>query len=96
MGLGSFFRRLLGGEERPLEGEPVTYGEYTITPTPMRQGSAYLTAGIIRKHTAEGVREHRFIRADTHHSPEDAANFAILKGRQIVDQLGDRMFEQES
>lgn len=75
------------------EGAAVSYGEYTIIPTPLPQGGQYVTAGIIRKKTAEGVREHRFVRADTHATAADAAEFAVRKGRQIIDQLGDRIFE---
>ncbi|GBD44029.1 hypothetical protein HRbin40_01512 [bacterium HR40] len=94
MAVGGWLRRLLGtGAKRREEREPVTYGEYTITPTPLAQGGQFVTAGIIRKHTAQGMLEHRFVRADTHATAEDAAEFAIHKGRQIIDQLGDRIFE---
>jgi hypothetical protein len=93
MAIGSWLRRVFAGDRRQQEREAVSYGEYTITPTPMAQGGQYVTAGIIRKHTAAGVREHRFVRADTHATADDAAEFAVRKGRQIIDQLGDRIFE---
>jgi len=92
--LGRWFKRLLGGSPEPAEGRPVPYGDYTITPTPMRQGGQFLTAGVIRKQTPEGVKEHRFIRADTHASEEAARDFAVHKAKQIIDQLGDRIFEE--
>jgi hypothetical protein len=38
------------------------------------------------------VKEHKFIRAETHPSADEAAAFAIAKGKQIVDQSGERMF----
>jgi hypothetical protein len=38
------------------------------------------------------VKEHRFIRADTHQSKEDAVAFAISKAKQIIDLQGDRIF----
>jgi hypothetical protein len=38
------------------------------------------------------VKEHRFIRAETHPSRDDAAAFAVQKGRQIIDQQGERVF----
>jgi hypothetical protein len=89
-----WLRSLFAGRGREVqERAAVAYGEYTIIPTPLAQGGQYLTAGIIRKTTAEGVREHRFVRADTHATAEDAAEFAVRKGRQIIDQLGDRIFE---
>jgi hypothetical protein len=37
-------------------------------------------------------KEHRFIRADRFAALEDAANHALVKGRQIVDEQGERMF----
>lgn len=94
MAIAGWLRRLVGGGTRQeSEREAVAYGEYTITPTPMAQGGQYVTAGIIRKRTADGVLEHRFVRADTHATAEAAAEFAVRKGRQIIDQLGDRIFE---
>lgn len=98
MGLGGFLKGLLGGGgkgggEAAAKGEPVAYKDYTITPTPMRQGGQFLTAGTITKDFPDGRKEHRFIRADTHGSAEDAAAFAVSKGRQIIDEQGDRIFK---
>ncbi len=39
--------------------------------------------------------QHYFVRVETHGGREEAASFAILKGRQIVDDLGDRMFKDD-
>ena len=50
------------------------------------------TAGTIEKDTPEGVKQHRFIRADTHPSRDDAIAFAISKAKQIIDLQGDRIF----
>ena len=42
----------------------------------------------------DGVRkEHRFIRADTYGSYEDAVNFTLSKARQIIDLQGVRIFD---
>lgn len=38
------------------------------------------------------AKEHKFIRADRHASMEDAVTFSLAKGRQIVDEQGDRLF----
>ena len=43
--------------------------------------------------TPEGVKEHRFIRADTYASRDDAIAFTISKAKQIVDQQGDAIFK---
>ena len=39
------------------------------------------------------TREHRFIRADRFGDIDSAADHAILKGKQLVDQMGDGMFK---
>ena len=70
----------------------VEYKGYRIRPAPYRTKDQYQTAGTIEKDTPEGVKEHRFIRADTYGNRDDAIAFAITKAKQIIDQQGDRMF----
>lgn len=70
----------------------IEYKGYRIRPTPFRADGIYQTAGIIQKDAPDGVKEHRFIRADTHHSKDDAIAFTISKAKQIIDLQGDRMF----
>ena len=50
---------------------------------------------MIEKDFPEGTKEHRFIRADKHSSADDASTFAISKGKQIIDEQGDRIFAGE-
>jgi hypothetical protein len=69
------------------------YKGYRIRPTPYRTNALFQTAGIIEKDAPEGVKEHRFIRADTHPSRDDAVAFAISKAKQIIDLQGDRIFD---
>ena len=40
----------------------------------------------------DGTKEHRFVRAETHPSRDDAAQFSVSKGKQIIDQRGDGIF----
>ncbi|HEY2137873.1 MAG TPA: HlyU family transcriptional regulator [Xanthobacteraceae bacterium] len=70
----------------------VDYKGYRIRPTPFRANGLYQTAGVIAQDTPGGTREHRFIRADTHHSRDAAIEFAIQKAKQIIDLQGERMF----
>ena len=70
----------------------VEYNGYRIRPAPYRTNDQYQTAGTIEKDTPEGVKEHRFIRADTYHSRDDAIAFTVTKAKQIIDQQGDRIF----
>jgi hypothetical protein len=83
-----------GGGDRP-EGPAapaVEYKGYRIKPAPYPNNGQYQTAGSIEKDTPEGIKEHRFIRADTYGSRDDAIAFTILKAKQIIDQQGDRIF----
>ena len=86
--------RLSGGGEASSvkEGPPVEYKGYRIRPASYRSSNLYQTAGVIEKDFPDGAKEHRFIRAETHPSQDDANEFAITKAKQIIDQQGDRMF----
>jgi len=96
----SFWKTLFGGGPASShaaaapQGEPVEYNGYVIRPAPFRNaGGQYQTAGSIEK-DVDGVRkEHRFIRADSHASLEEATTFTVAKARQIVDLQGDRIFD---
>lgn len=70
----------------------VEYKGYLIRPTPYKNNGQYQTSGTIRKDTPEGMKEHKFIRADTYASLDDANAFAVMKAKQLIDQQGDRMF----
>ena len=74
------------------EGEAVEYKGFRIHPAAQAQGSQWLTAGVIRKEVDGAMKEHRFVRADTHASPDSANDFAVVKGRQIIDEQGDGLF----
>ena len=80
------------GAPEVLAVPPIEYNGYRIRPAPYRAGDQYQTAGTIEKDTPEGMKEHRFIRADTYHSKDDAIAFTISKAKQIIDQQGDRIF----
>ena len=81
-----------GGEGAQRTGPTVEYKGYRITPTPYKAGDQFQTSGTIEKDTAEGVKRHEFIRADTYASWEDAVAFTTSKAKQIIDQQGDRIF----
>ena len=70
----------------------VEYKGFRIKPAPYRAGEVYQTAGTIEKDGPEGVRQHRFVRADTHPNRDDAVAFAISKAKQIIDLQGERIF----
>jgi hypothetical protein len=94
MGLMDALRNLFGSGNEPAGkvAQPVDYNGYQITPAPERQASGWNTAGVISKAFPDGVKEHRFIRVDTHMSRDDAVAFSITKAQQIIDEQGDRIF----
>jgi hypothetical protein len=98
--LRSLWTRLTGSgrraESAPAESarlEAVEYNGFRIRPAPYKAAGGYQTAGTIEKDFPEGMKEHAFIRAETHPSLDEAAAFAIAKGKQIVDQQGERVFK---
>ncbi len=95
--LGRLFARLRGSSRRRcVRGEEVIHGDYRIRPEPFEQDGRWITAGVIIRDTPEGRREYRFVRADSHASAEQALAFSVTKARQIIDQLGDRLFDLPS
>jgi hypothetical protein len=96
MGLMETLRGLFSpGSQGAAEaaGEPVEYRGYTIRPAPEKQSSGWNTAGVISKAFPDGVKEHRFVRVDTHSGRDDALAFSITKAQQIIDEQGDRLFK---
>ena len=81
-----------GGGSADAAVPPVEYNGYRIRPAPYRNKDHYQTAGSIEKDMPDGVKEHRFIRADTYSNRDDAITFTISKAKQIIDQQGDRIF----
>lgn len=95
--IGRLLGRLFGSRgPRTVVGEEVVYGRFRITPTPFEQNGRWITAGIIVLETEEGRREHRFVRADSHLTAEDALQFSVTKAKQIIDQMGERLFDLPS
>ena len=93
----SKLKAALGRLAAPAEAPPVPaveYKGYLIQPAPYRNNNgAYQTAGTIEKDTPDGAKRHEFVRADTYDNRDDAISFTISKAKQVIDQLGDRMFK---
>ena len=66
---------------------------FTIEARPFKEGGQFQLCGVIAK-TVEGTRkEHRFVRADRFSDLDEAAEITLNKGRQIIDERGDKVFE---
>ena len=93
-----FFDKLMGkGQSSPkVTAESVEYNGFKIQPAPRKQGNSYVTAGVISKMDDAGnVMEHSFIRADTHADIDAACEHSVFKGKQIINESGDRIFKKD-
>ena len=93
----SFLKSLLGLGGKTASAAPsalkqAEHNGFTIEARPYKESGQFQTAGLISK-TVDGVKkEHKFVRADRFSTIEEAADFALTKGRQIVEEQGERMF----
>lgn len=91
----SFLKRLFGGGDSapPKPVQQVEHGGFVIRATPFQENGQWQTCGVIVQDKDGVVREHRFIRADRFPSQDMAADHSVVKGKQIIDQQGERMFD---
>jgi len=95
----SFLKSLFGRREA-VPADPaaakvvkeIEHAGFVIRAAPFAEGGQFQTAGVVEKVIDGTRREHRFIRADRFPSLEAAADHALHKGRQLVDEQGDRLF----
>ncbi len=93
----SFLKKLfgLGGGSEPAKPAPAPtqdYNGYRIRAEPFESEGQYQTAGTIEKDIDGETKSHAFIRADRHPSLDIAVAFVFSKGRQLIDEQGDRIF----
>lgn len=96
----SFLKSLFGiggGKEEASSGPGATAKEaehkgFIIRATPYKDGGQFQTAGTIVKEIEGQVKEYKFVRADRFSTIEEAADLSLSKGRQIIDEQGERMF----
>ena len=95
----SFWKKLFGGERAESVPGParaaktIEYKGFSISATPYKaDGGQYQTSGIVSKEVGGELKEHKFIRANRFSGLDDAVEVSLSKGRQLVDQLGERVF----
>ena len=96
--IGDFFRSFVapkeGGDSAAPSADAVEHEGYTIQPAARREGGQWLTVGVIYKEFEGGeVKEQQFIRADFYSSKEEADACAVRKGKQIIEEQGDKLFK---
>lgn len=92
----SFLSKLFGRaapEPAAPASREIEHKGFTIRAEPYAaEGGQFQTAGTVTKEVGGEVKTHRFVRADRFGSVEDALDFSLGKGRQIVDEQGERLF----
>jgi hypothetical protein len=94
----SFLSKLFGGGGSQDGGKDAKaaaaedYKGFTIKATPMVVEREFQLAGVIEKEMGGELKSYKFVRADRLSSRDEAASRAIDKGRQLVDEQGDRLF----
>ena len=90
--LKALFGRRSGGDENPAAtAKEIDHKGFLIRATPFKEGGQFQTCGTVSKEVAGVLKEHKFIRADRFATLEEAVDFSLAKGRQIVDEQGDRV-----
>lgn len=92
----SFLKSLFGGKKEPAAPagplKSLEHKGFTIHATPYQEGGQHQLCGVVEKEIAGELRQHRFVRADRFPSAADAADFALVKGQQLIDERGDGLF----
>lgn len=87
-----FSRRSASEPAAPKTLKTLEHKGFLIRAEPFQSEGQYQTAGVIQKESDGVLREQSFIRADRFTSADEAAEFALAKGRQIIDEQGDGLF----
>ena len=96
----SFWKKLFGGggDESSAgagaSGPHEDYKGFTIRAALVPAGSEYQLAGSIEKEVGGELKRHDFVRADRFASKDEAQSFTLAKGRQIIDEQGEAVFNQ--
>lgn len=92
----SFLKKLFGGgkaeENRPLK--EIEHKGFVIRATPFKAEGQFQTSGTIFKEINGIKHEHSFIRADRFANLDDAVDISLSKGRQIIDEQGEKLFRR--
>lgn len=94
----SFLKRLFGGGGASPEpaaaavAKEIEYKGFSIKAMPYKENGQFQTCGVVSKDVGGVVKEHKFIRADRFAGLDDAVEVSLTKGRQLVDEQGERIF----
>ena len=88
----SLLSKLFGGKSEPEAAKGEDYNGYLIYPEPMAEGKTFRLCARIEREVDGKLKTHRLIRADTIEGKDAAIDASRNKAKQMVDQLGDGVF----
>ena len=89
----SLFSRLFGSKTPEASVDMlVEYQGFHITPELMKESQGFRLCAVIEKEIGGEVKTHRLIRADTIADIEQCREASIAKAKQMIDQMGERLF----
>lgn len=90
----SILSKLFGrGPATEPGAQAIDYKDFRVTPDPMREGKHFRIAATIEAEIDGETKTHRLIRADTLESHEAAVEASLAKAKQMIDQMGARLFD---
>jgi hypothetical protein len=91
-----WLKNLFGGgssdSESAKASKSLEYKGFMIEAKPYKEGGQYQLAGLISKDVGGARKEQNFVRADRFTSIDEAVDIALAKGRQIIDEQGEKLF----
>lgn len=94
----SLLKRLFGGGPgaggaKAAAAEPVVHDGFRIIPEPIPEDGQFRLAARIEMGEGEALKSHHMIRADLLRDRDEAVEAAIRKAQQMIDQMGQRIFD---
>jgi hypothetical protein len=89
----SLLSRLFGSKksESPVDAS-IEHQGFRIMPAPMKESQGFRLCAVIEKEIDGEMKSHRLIRADTIANLDQCVEASIGKAKQMIDQLGERLF----
>ena len=86
-----WFKKATGPKKTKLDW--VEYNGFRIAATPISEGSQFRVSGCIEKGEGDDIQSHTFVRSDIIASRQEAEQFSVMKGKLMIDQLGESVFK---
>ena len=90
----SFLKSLFGGKSAAIATATARqeHKGFVIEAVPYHEGGQWQLAGTISRVIGGEAKSYRFVRADKFSDKGEAAARALDKGRQLIDEQGDKLF----